>query len=92
MSSRSTALWIVVGVLLLLAAVPPLVVPAYTRIDPTLWGFPFYFWFQFLLVLFAALCTSIAFLVAREAFRRDRAARGQTPRDGDAQGHGGERL
>ena len=75
MSSRSTALWVVVGVLLVLAAVPPLLVPVYSRLTPSLWGFPFYFWFQFLLVLWAALMTSAAYLVAKEAFRRDRAAR-----------------
>ncbi|WGL52683.1 DUF3311 domain-containing protein [Nocardioides sp. BP30] len=77
MSSRSTALWVAVGVLLLLAAVPPLLVPAYTRTDPTLWGFPFYFWFQFLLVPFAAVCTTLAYVLAREAFRRDRATAGR---------------
>jgi len=75
MSSRSTALWVVVGVLLLLAAVPPLLVPVYARLTPSLWGFPFYFWFQFLLVIWAALLAAGAYVVAKEAFRRDRAAR-----------------
>jgi hypothetical protein len=75
MSSRSTALWVVVGVLLLLAAVPPLLVPVYARLTPTLWGFPFYYWFQFLLVIWAAVMTGSAYFLAREAFRRDRAAR-----------------
>ena len=75
MPARSTALWAAVGVLLLLAAIPPLVVPAYARLTPELWGFPFYFWFQFLLVIWAAIMTSIAFFIAKEATRRDRAAR-----------------
>jgi len=75
MSSRSTALWVVVGVLLVLAAVPPLLVPVYARLTPSLWGFPFYFWFQFLLVIWAALLTSGAYVLAKAAFRRDRAAR-----------------
>ena len=75
MSSRSTALWVVVGVLLLLAAVPPLLVPVYARLTPSLWGFPFYYWFQFLLVIWAALMTGFAYFLAKEAFRRDRAAR-----------------
>jgi hypothetical protein len=74
MSSRSTALWVVVGILLLLAAVPPLLVWTYTRVDPKLWGFPFYYWFQFLLVPFAAICTTIAYFLANAAYRRDRAA------------------
>ncbi|MGZ4453615.1 MAG: DUF3311 domain-containing protein [Nocardioides sp.] len=77
MSSRSTSLWVAVGVLLLLAAVPPLLVPVYARLTPELWGFPFYFWFQFLLVIWAAITTSIAFVIAKEATRRDRAARAE---------------
>jgi membrane protein implicated in regulation of membrane protease activity len=76
MSSRSTALWVVVGILLLVAAVPPLLVSTYTKVDPTLWGFPFYYWFQFALVPFAAVCTTAAYYVAKEAYRRDREARG----------------
>jgi membrane protein implicated in regulation of membrane protease activity len=75
MSARSTALWVVVGILLLLAAVPPLLVPVYARLTPTLWGFPFYFWFQFVLVIWAALMTSGAYVIGKEASRRDRAAR-----------------
>lgn len=75
MSSRSTALWVVVGVLLLFAAVPPLLVPVYARLTPSLWGFPFYFWFQFVLVLWSALMTCGAYFVAKEALRRDRIAR-----------------
>ena len=75
MSARSTPLWVAVGILLLLAAIPPLLVPVYARLTPELWGFPFYFWFQFLLVIWAALLTSGAYVLAKEAFRRDRAAR-----------------
>jgi len=77
MPARSTGRWAVVGVLLLLAAVPPLLVPVYAKETPTLWGFPFFFWFQFVLVLWAALMTSCAYFIAKEAFRRDRIARGQ---------------
>ena len=77
MSARSTSLWVVVGILLLLAAVPPLLVPVYARLTPELWGFPFYFWFQFLLVIWAAIMTSIAFVISKEATRRDRAARAE---------------
>lgn len=78
MSARSTGLWVVVGVLLVLAAVPPLLVPVYAKATPTLWGFPFFFWFQFLLVIWAAIMTSGAYFLAKEAFRRDRAARTTT--------------
>lgn len=75
MPARSTGLWVLTGILLVLAAVPPLLVPLYAKATPTLWGFPFFFWFQFLLVIWAAIMTSVAYVIAREAFRRDRAAR-----------------
>jgi uncharacterized membrane protein YdjX (TVP38/TMEM64 family) len=78
----STGLWIVAGVLLVLAAVPPLLTSTYARTTPALGGFPFFFWYQFALVIFAAICTSIAFVLAKEAFRRDRVARaGQRKED-----------
>lgn len=77
MPARSAGLWAIVGVLLVLAAVPPLLVPLYAKETPRLWGFPFFFWFQFALVLWAALMTTCAYFVAKEAFRRDRVARGQ---------------
>jgi hypothetical protein len=83
MSSRSTGLWVAVGVLLVLAAVPPLLVPVYARTTPQLWGFPFYFWFQFLLVIWAALLSCGAYFLAKEAFRRDRAGRGRGALKGD---------
>ena len=72
----SRGLWALVLVLLAPAVVVPLLVPLYDRADPTLGGFPFYFWFQFALILGSAVLTVTAFLVAREATRRDRAARG----------------
>lgn len=77
MPARSTGLWATVGVLLILAAVPPLLVPVYAKEDPTLWGFPFFFWFQFVLVIWAAVMTTSAYFLAKQAFRRDRAARGR---------------
>jgi hypothetical protein len=76
MNARSTGLWVLTGILLVVAAVPPLLVPVYARTTPTLWGFPFFFWFQFLLVIWAAVLTTGAYFLAKEAYRRDRAARG----------------
>ena len=72
-----TARWTLVVVLLVPAIVLPLLVGVYDRNDPELWGFPFYFWFQFLLVIWAAIMTSIAFVISKEATRRDRAARAE---------------
>ena len=72
----SRGLWALVLVLLAPAVVVPLLVPLYDKPDPTLWGFPFFYWFQFALILGSAVLTVTAFAVAREARRRDRATRG----------------
>ncbi len=72
----SRGLWALVLVLLAPAVVVPLLVPLYDKTDPTLWGFPFFYWFQFALILGSAVLTVTAFAVAREASRRDRATRG----------------
>jgi hypothetical protein len=75
-SSSSRPLWVIVAVLLVPPIVVPLLVGLYDKEDPTLWGFPFYYWFQFLLIPCAAVFTVTAYVIAKEAVRRDRAARG----------------
>ncbi len=40
----------------------PLWVPLYDKTDPTLWGFPFFYWFQFALILMSAVLTVVAYL------------------------------
>ena len=52
-------------VLLVPAIVLPLLVGIYARTDPELWGFPFFFWFQFLLIPVAAFLTTCAYLLAK---------------------------
>jgi uncharacterized membrane protein len=64
------ARWILIHLLLLPAVVVPLLVPLFARADPTLFGFPFYFWFQFALIPAAAVLTVSAFLLARKDDRR----------------------
>jgi hypothetical protein len=64
------ALWAVILVVLLPAVVIPLWVPLYDKTDPTLWGFPFFYWFQFALILMSAALTLIAFLLSNLADRR----------------------
>ena len=39
--------------------------PLYARTDPTLFGFPFFFWFQFPLILIAAVLTTIAYRLSQ---------------------------
>jgi len=59
MSQR--ARWTLVIVLLTPAVVLPLLVGVYDRTDPELWGFPFYYWFQFALIPVAAILTTVAY-------------------------------
>ena len=72
----SRALWILVLVLLAPAVVVPLLVPLYDQLDPTLFGFPFFFWFQFALILIAVSLTVPAYFVAQGAERSDRQRHG----------------
>ena len=74
-TSASRGLWILICVLLAPAVVVPLLVGVYDRVDPTLFGFPFYFWFQFALILGATVLTGIAYWISTVADERDRQAR-----------------
>ncbi len=69
---RSTGLWVLIGVILVPAVVIPLWVPLYDKTDPTLWGFPFFYWFQFAMILMAAALTVIAYVISQIAGRRRR--------------------
>ena len=71
--SRLTPTKIAVSVILLVAIVVPLLVPTYDQKEPTLFGFPFFYWYQLLWVfLCAGLCALSFWLLKRErdAFRR----------------------
>ena len=57
---RPARRWAAVA-LLAVAIVVPLLIGVYDREDPTLFGFPFFYWFQFLLIPFASAATYIAF-------------------------------
>ena len=70
--SASRGLWIAIVALLAPAAILPLVVGIYDRTDPELWGFPFFYWFQFALILGSAILTIIAYLLSLVADRMDR--------------------
>jgi len=82
---RATGAWAVVAVLLGLGIVVPLLVPLYDSETPTLWGFPFYYWFQFALIPVVSLFTYIAFRISLTATRKDRPVYGLPP-EPDADG------
>jgi hypothetical protein len=68
--------WAVVYLFLAPAVILPLWVSLYDRTDPTLFGFPFFFWFQFALILVAVSLTVPAYLIAHGAERSDRLRHG----------------
>ena len=54
------------------AVVLPLLVGFYDRTDPEVFGFPFYFWSQMMMIPMAVVLTIIAYYLAKVAERRDR--------------------
>jgi hypothetical protein len=65
---RVTPTKVVVAVILLAAIVVPLLVSTYDQVEPRLFGFPFFYWYQLLWVfLAAALCGLSFWLLKREA-------------------------
>jgi len=75
--SGNRALLALAAVLLAIPVVALLWVDSYARVNPTLAGFPFFIWYQFLWVFLCALCTWTAHrvvLIARP--RRPLAGRG----------------
>jgi hypothetical protein len=37
-------------------------VPLFNRIEPSFYGIPFFYWFQFVLIIIAAIVTGLAYL------------------------------
>ena len=73
--ARTRGSWQLVAVLLAVAIVVPLLVFLYDSETPTLLGFPFYYWFQFLLIPVVSVLTFAAFRISVSATRRDREER-----------------
>lgn len=67
-----SARWGLITLLLAPAVIIPLLVPLYDSEDPTLFGFPFYFWFQLALIPFAVVLTVAAYYLAKGAEREGR--------------------
>ncbi len=80
--SANKALLTVAGFFLAAPIVALLWVDSYSRVEPTLAGFPFFIWYQFLWVFLCAACTWAAHrlvLIARP--RRPLSSRGARGRD-----------
>ena len=52
-------------VLLLLQYVLALCVPFYNKVEPTLAGVPFFYWYQLLVILIGAALTAIVYFATR---------------------------
>jgi hypothetical protein len=86
---RLTPTKILVSLILLVAIVVPLLVSTYDQVNPRLFGFPFFYWYQLAWVFLAAGCCSLAFLLLkreRDAYERDH------PRRSSAAGPDGGEL
>ncbi len=70
----SSARWTLIVVVLVPAVVLPLLVPLYDSEDPTLFGFPFFYWFQLALIPVAVVLTVVAYYLDK-AGHRDREAK-----------------
>ena len=83
-SDRSPWNW-----LLLVPIVVPLIVPLYNRVEPRLFGWPFFYWLQLVFVGLGVLTTAIVYLMTRRSSEerlaaRDDIARDAGPRDREA--------
>ncbi|WP_375481561.1 DUF3311 domain-containing protein [uncultured Jatrophihabitans sp.] len=58
---------ITVAVLLGIPLVALALVPTYSRRTPTVWGFPFFYWYQILWVFLTPALTWAAYLVIKRA-------------------------
>jgi hypothetical protein len=65
----SAATMVVVAILLAIPMAGLALVPIYAKTDPHLWGFPFFYWYQFLWVFLASGFTYSAYLVIEHARR-----------------------
>jgi hypothetical protein len=64
---KSPVTWLVVTVLLLSAIGAALWVPLYARSGPKLGAFPFFYWYQLLLVPVVAVASWVCYLLLRPA-------------------------
>ncbi|HWU20548.1 MAG TPA: DUF3311 domain-containing protein [Nocardioides sp.] len=62
---------VLAGVLLAVPVIALMAVPTYAKSEPSLWGFPFFFWYQFLWVFLCSAMTYAAYRLTLAARRKD---------------------
>jgi uncharacterized membrane protein len=75
-SDRSPWNW-----LLVVPIVVPLLVPLYNKVEPTLFGWPLFYWLQLAFVAVGVLTTSIVYRMTRRSATDQQAARDAIARD-----------
>ncbi|MGY1695382.1 MULTISPECIES: DUF3311 domain-containing protein [unclassified Geodermatophilus] len=75
-SDRSPWNW-----LLLVPIVVPLIVPLYNRVEPTLFGWPLFYWLQLAFVALGVLTTVLVYRATRRSPAEQAAARDAIARD-----------
>ena len=75
-SDRSPWNW-----LLVVPIVVPLLVPLYNKVEPTLFGWPLFYWLQLVFVGLGVLTTSIVYRMTRRSPAERQAARDAIARD-----------
>jgi len=73
---------VVVGLILLVGIVAPLLVGTYASVEPRLFGFPFFYWYQLLWVFIAAGLVGLSYLL----LKRERLAYERSQKSADVQG------
>ena len=81
---KSPMTWLVVTILLLSAVGAALWVPLYARAQPKLGAFPFFYWYQLVLVPVVAIASWVSYLMLRPA------PRAKPPTSSDGPSHAGQ--
>jgi hypothetical protein len=68
---KSPLTWLVVTILLLSVVVAALWVPLYARTEPKLGPFPFFYWYQLLLVPVVAIASWLSYLMLRPSRNKE---------------------
>ncbi|GIF67937.1 hypothetical protein Ais01nite_59720 [Asanoa ishikariensis] len=61
--ARANRIWYL---LLVPPAVAPLLTPLYNRIEPTVWGLPFFYWYQLMCAVLAMVLITVVHMATRE--------------------------